>query len=883
MNKSELKTDVATHVYHSPITRLVSFQERERTASTYFLIFAAALVCPVLLFACLTAWTYVRAEQARSIEKAQAQAHQLSAAADHELAGPSLAMLGLATSEDLRRGDLQAFHRTAAAAADALGVTIVVRVPSEPRQLLNTSVPWGTALPLPHQAIADFDQQVVQAKRPVVTNIIMGLLEQRLLATVIVPVLREDEVIYLLAASIPVERLQAVFSDVRLDGGWFAAIVDSKGRIAARSVDPEAFVGKHAPYDWLSHATGRDGLWQGRNLQNIDVVAAYVRSAETNWIAAVSVPTTVLNAPIWKALASLSVIGVLLLSLSIALATWAASHLTRAVAALQHAGIELEKTERVPAVATPVREINEVGRVLAAAATEKQRREDHLRSILATVPSAMVVIDCRGRIQSFSATAEKLFGFTASEVSGKNISILMPEPDRSAHNGYLQHYLDTGQRRIMGKGRVVLGQRKDGSKFPVELYVGETKVDGEIRFTGFLQDQTERYRVEQELRQTQKMEAIGKLTGGVAHDFNNLLTVITGNLEMLEAKVGEKYRIYIEEAQEAADLAAQLTASLLAFGRRMPLDPQLADIGELVSTSIELLRRTLGEMIEVRTSIRSRCRAIVDAGQLKNAILNLAINARDAMPKGGILSLEVSNAELDEDYVLENPEALPGRYVLITVSDTGAGMPPDVKEHAFEPFYTTKPQGAGTGLGLSSVYGFVKQSGGHVALYSEVGQGTTVRIYLPLVIETGDNVTKASTKQSVPKGNGELVLVVEDDDRVRRITVSRLKQLNYEVLEAGSGPEALSILERTPAIQLLFTDMVMPGGMSGADLAATSRKRFPEIPILFTSGYAGPEIATQADTRVSSWLRKPYTVTDLAAALRRVFSEEEQIPLSDAD
>lgn len=879
MKKSEQKP-VATGVYHSPIARLVSFRGRERPASTYFLFFAAALVLPVLLFATLTAWSYVRAEKERAVERAQALAHELSTAVDRELAGPRLVMEALATSEDLRRGDLQAFYRTAAAVADALGVTIVLRAPGEPRQLLNTSVPWKTALPLPNPAIADFDRQVLQEKKPVVTNIIVGPLQKRLLATVIVPVLREGEVIYLLAVGIPVERLEPVFSDVRLDEGWLAAIVDSKGTIAARSIDPEAFVGKQAPFDWVSQATGRDGLWRGRNLQNVEVVAAYARSSDTNWFATVTVPISLLNAPIWKALATLSAIGVLLLSLSVALASWAASHLTRAVGALQNAALELEKNERVSAVATPVREINEVGRVLAAAATEAQRREAHLRSILATVPSAMVVIDSRGRIQSFSATAEKLFGFTASEVSGKNVNVLMPEPDRSAHDSYLRHYLDTGERRIIGKGRVVLGRRKDGSTFPVELYVGEAEVDGAKVFTGFLQDQTEKHRVEQELRQTQKMEAIGKLTGGVAHDFNNLLTVITGNLEMLEAKADGKCRVFIEEAQEAADIAAQLTSSLLALGRRMPLDPQLADIGELASTSSELLRRTLGEMIVVRAGIRSGCRAVVDAGQLKNAILNLAINARDAMPKGGTLALEVSKAELDQDYALDHPEVRPGQYVLITVSDTGTGMPAEVREHAFEPFYTTKPQGAGTGLGLSSVYGFVKQSGGHVALYSEVGQGTAVRIYLPLVTDERDEAPEGAAAASLPKGNGELVLVVEDDERVRRVTVSRLKQLNYEVLEACNGPEALTILERTPGVELLLTDMVMPGGMSGADLAAASSKRFPDIPVLFTSGYAGPEIAVQPDARVGPWLKKPYTVAELAMMLRRILDEQESSHVS---
>lgn len=875
MNKSDLEPAIESGVYRSPPARLVSFRGRERPASGFFLVFAAALVLPVLLFASLTAWTHVRAEQARAVEWAQSAARELSAAIDRELAGPRLVMEALATSEELRRGDLQAFHRTASAVADALGVTIVVRAPGEPLQLLNTSVPWGAELPPPNAEIPDIDQQVVREKRPVVTNIIVGPLQKRLLATVIAPVLRDGDVKYLLAVGIPVERLQPILGRMELDEGWLAAVVDGKGTIIARSVDPEKFVGQKAPAEWLTQVNGQEGLWRGHNLENVEVVAAYARSSDANWFATVTVPLSLFNAPIWRAVATLSAIGVLLLSLSVALASWAASHLTRAVGALQSAGLELEKNERVSAVVTPVSEINAVGRVLAAAATEAQRREAHLRSILATVPSAMVVIDSRGTIQSFSATAEKLFGFAASEVSGKNVSILMPEPDRSAHDGYIRHYLDTGERRIMGKGRVVVGRRKDGSKFPVELYVGEAEVNGEKVFTGFLQDQTEKHRVEQELRQTQKMEAIGKLTGGVAHDFNNLLTVITGNLEMLEAKVSSKARVFIEQAQEAADLAAQLTSSLLAFGRLLPLDPKLADVGEVVSTSSELLRRTLSETIVVRTGILSGCRAIVDSGQLKNAVLNLAINARDAMPKGGTLSIEVSKAELDQDYALDHPEVRPGRYVLITISDTGTGMPPEVREHAFEPFYTTKPQGSGTGLGLSSVYGFVKQSGGHVALYSEVGQGTTVRIYLPLVTDKRDEAPEGAATPSLPKGNGELVLVVEDDERVRRVTVSRLKQLEYNVVEASNGPEALSVLERTPGVELLFTDMVMPGGMSGADLARESSKRFPDIPVLFTSGYAGPEIATQADARVSSWLKKPYTVADLAVALQRVFSQDD--------
>ncbi|WP_309486587.1 PAS domain S-box protein [Sinorhizobium sp. 8-89] len=876
MNKSS--TTPAAADWASRVTRAgSSLGRRERPASTFFLVFAAALVLPVLLFASFLAWTHVEAEQARAVEWAQSLARELSVSIDGELAGSRLVLEALATSDELQRGDLEAFHATASKIARALAVTIVVRAPGEPRQLLNTSAPWGTALPVANPEMLGFERQAFLEKKPVVTSAFVGPMQKRLMVGVIVPVLRDGEVVYFLSFRIPVERLQPVLSQANLDEGWLAAVTDSTGTIVARSADPGAFVGRKAPAEWMSRASDMEGLWRGKNLVNVDVVAAYARSLETNWLTTVSVSMSILNAPIWQALASVLTIGFLLLLVSIVFAYWSGSRLASAIGALQSAGLELERNERVSAVATPVREINAVGRVIASAATEAQRREAHLRSILATVPSAMVVADSRGRIQSFSATAEKLFGFKAGEACGENVSMLMPEPDKSAHDGYIERYLKTGERHIIGKGRVVLGRRKDGSKFPVELYVGEAEADGERLFTAFLQDQTEKQRVEQELRQTQKMEAIGKLTGGVAHDFNNLLTVIKGNLEMLEAKAGDKYRAYVGEAQEAADLAAQLTSSLLAFGRRMPLNPQLSDVGELVAATGDLLRRTLGETIVVRTGIRSGCLAVVDEGQLKNAILNLAINARDAMPKGGTLALEVSRAELDRDYALDHPEVRPGQYVLIAVSDTGTGMSAKVRERAFEPFFTTKPQGAGTGLGLSSVYGFVKQSGGHVALYSEEGQGTTVRIYLPLALEKGAETSETAAPLSLPEGTGELVLVAEDDERVRRVTIARLESLGYRVLQASNGPEALSILDRMPGVGLLFTDVVMPGGMTGAELAAAARQRYPELPVLFTSGYAGPEITGQANSRVAAWLRKPYTVSDLAWALQRTLSERTAV------
>ncbi|CDZ49124.1 hybrid sensor histidine kinase/response regulator [Neorhizobium galegae] len=502
-------------------------------------------------------------------------------------------------------------------------------------------------------------------------------------------------------------------------------------------------------------------------------------------------------------------------------------------------------------------------------------REAHLRSILDTVPESMVVIDEVGCISSFSAAAERLFGYSSDEVCGHNVKMLMPSPDRDAHDGYISRYLHTGERRIIGYGRVVTGQRKDKSTFPMELSVGEAVTNGKRIFTGFVRDLTSRHKIEEELRQAQKMEAIGQLTGGLAHDFNNLLTVISGNLEMMENKLADAGLLeLLHEAQGAAEDGAKLTGQLLAFGRRQPLNPKLADVGNLVSGFSELLRRTLGETIELRTTVTGVSNeALVDASQLQNALLNLTLNARDAMPRGGKLSIEISRVRLDVDYAQMYPDVRTGDFVLISVTDTGIGMPPDVKDKAFEPFFTTKGLGAGTGLGLSMVYGFAKQSGGHIQLYSEPGQGTSVRIFLPVARKAdaaAPLAVEAGSKQASIPGGNEKILVVEDDPRVRRIAVSRLTQLGYGVIEASNGQEALDQLGQHDGIHLLFTDIVMPGGMTGDELAAEVRTRRPGMKVLFTSGYAEPAIAGRELAQSGSWLKKPYTARELAVRLREL-------------
>ena len=502
-----------------------------------------------------------------------------------------------------------------------------------------------------------------------------------------------------------------------------------------------------------------------------------------------------------------------------------------------------------------------------------EEREARLRSVLETAPDAIITIDQHGIIQSFSDAAARLFGYAAGEVIGNNINMLMPSPYREQHDSYLARYLKTGEKHIIGIGRKVEARRKDGTVFPMELAVGEVNLGGGRLFTGFIRDLTARVKLENELRQSQKMEAIGQLTGGIAHDFNNLLTVISGNLELLERRIAENEgREILKEAQDASHLGAELSRRLLAFGRRQSLLPKATDINSLVVGMIDLLRRTLNATIEIETKTADDLLPVmVDAGQVENALLNLAVNARDAMPKGGRLIIETARTEINDESAGAYPELAKGRYVTLSVTDTGVGMSDAVKQRAFEPFYTTKGPGAGTGLGLSMVYGFVKQSGGHIQIYSEVGHGTTIRLYLPAQSPEAPNGAEAAGLAHVGVKTGETVLAVEDDPRVRRVSVRRLKELGYRVIETDSGPAALVVLTGDAKVDIMFTDVVMAGGMTGIELAQEARKHRPDLKVLFTSGFAEPAVVQNGMlTTNSGWLGKPHNIGELQAKLREL-------------
>jgi nitrogen-specific signal transduction histidine kinase/ActR/RegA family two-component response regulator len=409
----------------------------------------------------------------------------------------------------------------------------------------------------------------------------------------------------------------------------------------------------------------------------------------------------------------------------------------------------------------------------------------------------------------------------------------------------------------------------------MDLSVGQAWQDGELIYVGIVHDLTRRKLTEQQLQQAQKMETVGQLSGGIAHDFNNLLTVIIGNAELLseQLKTRPDLRQFADDICESGERGAELTQRLLAFSRRQLLQPQAIDCRDLLQSMLKLLKRTLRENIEIKTAFGlGSIQAFADRAQLESAVLNLALNAQDAMPSGGHLTLSTELAAIDEDYRALHPEVASGAYALISVTDDGEGMTPDVIEHAFEPFFTTKEVGKGSGLGLSMVYGFAKQSDGHVSIYSEQGLGTTVRLYLPRVGGGQSPTDVLDSEDAAPRGH-ETILIAEDDPFVRSSVILRVEALGYRVVAAVNGQEALQRLRADPGIDMLFTDIVMPGGMSGWELAEQARRIRPGLPVLFTSGYALETLVEQGRAQAEAVvLTKPYRKAELAQRLRDAFA-----------
>ena len=532
------------------------------------------------------------------------------------------------------------------------------------------------------------------------------------------------------------------------------------------------------------------------------------------------------------------------------------------------------RNEKIRSILQINSDITDLKRVQA----ELMTREAHLRSILDTVPEAMIVIDESGIVSSFSAAAAQLFGYHPEEVIGRNVKMLMPTPYRDEHDSYIGRYLGTGEARIIGYGRVVQGLTKAGQVFPMELAVGEARAGAQRIFTGFIRDLTTRQKMEAELRQSQKMEAIGQLTGGVAHDFNNLLTVIAGNLELIETSLGNAaQREMLRDAQAALQDGAKLTAQLLAFGRRQPLNPESTDIGPLVSNFAELFRRTLGESIEL---------SIVTTGSAHMAVVDASsIAERPAEPRDQCARRDAAWRTPDDRNL-----ARPSR----------CGLCPNVPGSPHRPLrfdrrdrHRRRHVGRGAPAGLravlhhqadrrrqrvsASAWSMVSSSNPE-ATSSSIASWVKARAcasILPLAeaVQKAVGARRRNGPTLTPcRAAAETILVVEDDPRLRKVVNRRLRSLGYQVVEADNGANALALLGTHPEIAMIFTDVVMPGGMNGNELAEAALATRSDLKVLFTSGYAAPTAARQI-LGAKAWLKKPYTAVELAEKIRHVLDQ----------
>ena len=495
------------------------------------------------------------------------------------------------------------------------------------------------------------------------------------------------------------------------------------------------------------------------------------------------------------------------------------------------------------------------------------------RGIIDTALDAFLQVDQRWTILDWNSQAGLLFGWPREEALGKNaFDLLARDPDQPIRMA-LERIIASDPDQDIKFRREAQVRRRDGTDFTAEVSITLLNTHAGFVFNAFVRDLTDQIAAEDRIRQAEKMEAVGQLTGGIAHDFNNILTVITGTIEILAdaVKTEPQLATITRMIDEAASRGADLTQHLLAFARKQPLEPRETDINTLIIDTAKLMRRTLGEQVEIESAFADEvCLALVDPNRLATAILNLALNARDAMPDGGKLIIETGSVVLDESYAGLPGDIRSGRYAMIAVSDTGTGIPAAMLDKVFDPFFTSKGPGKGTGLGLSMVYGFIRQSAGHIMIYSEEGYGTTIRMYLPPAIGTSPSAEPVWAP--VIEGGHERILVVEDDQLVRDYVLTQLHSLGYVTLDAANATEALAIANGGHSFDLLFTDVIMPG-INGRQLANELARIKPGLKVLFTSGYTENAIVHHGrlDEGVLL-LAKPYRKSDLAIMIRKALA-----------
>lgn len=756
--------------------------KRGLSAQTLILALVALIVLPGIAFTSLIIYRYAQAEVAGNQSEARTVARAAASAVDGRISGIITMLQTLSASPYLAADDMPRFYQQVQGVKAYAGIDIALRDASGEFQF-STRVPFGEKLA---RLTLPVDARVIETRRPVVGGVFVGPVAQRPVFAVVVPIVRDNEVKYLMHASVETDLIAEIISKVP-SPAWLIGVGDQSGLFVARSERHSEFSGKPGVAAFLEKAKGTEGTFEGESAFGDSVLVGYVRSSLTGWLIAANIPKTVIEIPLREALTSLIGFGLVALLLTGLLAIWLARFVSRPLEAMGMAGRIVGHPEEFRKIETPLRDIAEVRDALILGAEQ---------------------------VRDSNALLERRVAERTAELERTNVELIAQAAAR-------EH-------------------------------------------------------AESQVRQMQKMEAIGQLTGGIAHDFNNMLSIVISSLEMLQRRLqkGEAdFQKYIDAASEGARRAAVLTSRLLAFSRQQPLAPDVLDPNKIVSGMSELLQRTLGETIRIETVLAGGLwKIFADSAQIENAIVNLAVNSRDAMPEGGRLTIETANVFLDEAYARRN-DVKPGQYAMIAMTDTGTGMPQSVIDKAFDPFFTTKQVGLGTGLGLSQVFGFVKQSDGHIKIYSEVGQGTTIKIYLPR--HYGKEETQVEAAAAVPlaaSAGQECVLVVEDDEGVRTLAVDALQELGYTVLSASSASEALNRIDAHPEIALLLTDVVMPD-TNGRKLAEEAVRRRPGLKVLYMTGFTRNAVVHNGmlDPGVNL-IGKPFTLDQLASKVRAVLA-----------
>ena len=720
-----------------------------------------------------------------------------------------------------------------------------------------------------------------QGSQVVLGKITKGPITGRLFLGLVSPVRNaNNQLIGLATLGLELKNIEPITG---LDPSIVVSVLDPDRRILARTASSSEDIGDISSVDLsvLTTSSGKINAIDRTSIGGIDSVVAVVQVPSTDWVVVAHQPADIALGPVHQelrrnaALLAIVIAGVLALC-------WVFSHLlVRPIRKLAdvtdriHGGdlaarAPLEGPSEIQSVSSHLNDM--LDKIVGS---EKRLREssDLLNAIIDSTPASIFALDMQQRFTLVNKGMAEFLGLPKDNILGKTLHDIFPKS--------LADSLQTTKEKIMETGESLAIEETVTSPLNNEPRIMATTKftlsDSQgkaIGFGGVATDITERKATEEQLRQVQRLEAVGKLTGGVAHDFNNLLAVISGNLELLTDDLSDQPKMLklVAPALRATKRGATLTRSLLAFSRQQPLSPTTFDPGRLLADMMDMLGRTVPENIQMRFIRPQRLWACeADPGQLQNALLNLVVNARDAMSSGGHLTIEVANASLNDSYVGKHPDIVPGDYIVLSVSDTGTGMPPEIVARAFEPFFTTKAPGAGTGLGLSMVYGFAKQSSGHVSIYSEVGHGTTVKIYLPKS-KTETAAPKEPSVVATQSNKNETILVVEDDDDVRDSVGIQLERSGYTAVTAATAEEALEVL-RQRSVALMLSDVILLGSMNGPALAAAALRIRPDLKILYMSGYT--ENAVLHHGRLDPGvhlLQKPFSHHELNAKIEELLA-----------